>query len=97
MATQTKTQTQSQNYTYSPLQVPPTADPAAFKDFGRKVDGFNPDTMDERGMAEIIDMLYRVSPAFLTNHGRDVLLIRYDSTRSCCSPASSCPPNNSTR
>ena len=60
--TQTQTQTQTQTFSYSPLSVPPSADPAAFKDFGRKVEGFNPDTVDERGMAEIIDMLYKVSP-----------------------------------
>lgn len=56
------TMTQTQTFSYSPLSVPPSADPAAFKDFGRKVEGFNPDTIDERGMSEIIDMLYKVSP-----------------------------------
>jgi len=50
----------TQSYTYSGLPLPPAADPAAFKDFGRKVDGFNPDTIDEKGMAEIIEMLYKV-------------------------------------
>lgn len=58
----TQTQTQTQKFSYSPLTVPPSADPEAFKDFGRKVEGFNPDTVDERGMAEIVDMLYKVSP-----------------------------------
>jgi hypothetical protein len=50
----------TQSYKYSGLPLPPAADPAAFKDFGRKVEGFNPDTIDEKGMAEIIDMLYKV-------------------------------------
>jgi hypothetical protein len=51
---------QTQSYTYSGLPLPPAADPAAFKDFGRKVEGFNPDKIDEKGMAEIIEMLYKV-------------------------------------
>jgi hypothetical protein len=56
--------TQTQTYTYSGLPLPPAADPAAFKDFGRKVEGFNPDTIDDKGMAEIIEMLYKVRLAF---------------------------------
>lgn len=55
------TATQTQTFSYAPLSVPPSADPAAFKDFGRKVEGFNPDAIDEKGMAEIVDMLYKVS------------------------------------
>jgi len=62
---------QTQSYTYSGLPLPPAADPAAFKDFGRKVEGFNPDTIDDKGMAEIIDMLYKVSPLQLCVFGPD--------------------------
>jgi hypothetical protein len=53
----------TQTYSYSGLPVPPSADPAAFKDFGRKVEGFNPDTIDDKGMAEIVEMLYKVGPS----------------------------------
>lgn len=59
------TVTQTQTYSYSPLPVPPSADPAAFKNFGRTVKGFEPDTVDQNGMAEIIDMLYKVSSSFV--------------------------------
>lgn len=52
----------TQTYSYSGLPVPPSADPAAFQDFGRKVEGFDPETVNEKGMAEIIEMLYKVSP-----------------------------------
>lgn len=57
----------TQSYTYSGLPLPPAADPAAFKDFGRKVDGFNPDTIDEKGMAEIVEMLYKVCSCLYLN------------------------------
>lgn len=75
---------QTQTYTYSGLPLPPAADPAAFKDFGRKVEGFNPDTIDDKGMAEIIDMLYKVC----SNHHSEEIVKLIDSTRSCCSQGS---------
>jgi len=63
---------QTQSYTYSGLPLPPAADPAAFKDFGRKVEGFNPDSIDEKGMAEIIEMLYKVCPILCLMCGTDL-------------------------
>ena len=63
---------QTQIYTYSGLPLPPAADPAAFKDFGRKVEGFNPDAIDEKGMAEIIEMLYKVCPILYLMFGTDL-------------------------
>jgi len=63
---------QTQSYTYSGLPLPPAADPAAFKDFGRKVEGFNPDTIDDKGMAEIIEMLYKVCPIHYFICGTDL-------------------------
>lgn len=63
---------QTQSYTYSGLPLPPAADPAAFKDFGRKVEGFNPDTIDDKGMAEIMEMLYKVCPINHLMCGADI-------------------------
>ena len=48
-------------FTYSPLPLPPSANPAYFHDLGRTVEGFDPETVSEEQMDEIIDMLYRVS------------------------------------
>jgi hypothetical protein len=45
---------------YSPISLPPSANPAYFKDFGRRVDGFDPASVTDEQMAEIIDSLYTV-------------------------------------
>lgn len=47
-------------YTYSPIPTPPSANAAAFEGFGKQVEGFNPAEMNEEGLKEIIDMLYKV-------------------------------------
>lgn len=49
----------SNHFNYKPIPVPPSADPAMFKDFGRQVEGFEPDNVTSEQMEEIMDMLYK--------------------------------------
>lgn len=48
-------------FTYHPLPLPSTANPVYFKDLGRRVEGFNPETVTPEQMEEIKDKLYAVS------------------------------------
>lgn len=50
----------SNHFTYKPIPVPPSVDPTMFKDFGRQVEGFEPDNVTSEQMEEIMDMLYKV-------------------------------------
>ncbi|KAK4687520.1 xanthine dioxygenase, partial [Tremellales sp. Uapishka_1] len=50
--------TATSHFSYSPIPLPPSADPKYFNDFGRKVDGFDPASMNEAQLEEIIDKLY---------------------------------------
>lgn len=50
----------SNHFKYKPIPFPHSADPAMFKDFGRQVEGFEPDNVTSEQMEEIMDMLYRV-------------------------------------
>lgn len=43
-----------------PLPVPPTADAAALKDFGREIKGVNPGTLSPEQFKEVHDLLYKV-------------------------------------
>lgn len=43
-----------------PLPVPPTADAAALKDFGREVKGVNPGALNPEQFKEVHDLLYKV-------------------------------------
>ncbi|KAL7424820.1 hypothetical protein Q5752_000504 [Cryptotrichosporon argae] len=47
------------HFTYAPVPPSPQADPKYFQNFGRKVEGFNPDAVTKEQMDEIIEMLYR--------------------------------------
>ena len=49
------------HFTYSPIPLSEKANPAMFKDMGRQVHGYNPDTITPEQTQEIIEMLYRVS------------------------------------
>jgi len=49
------------HYTYSPVPLPSTADPKYFADFGRIVEGYDPDNVTKEQMDEIIEMLYKHS------------------------------------
>ena len=49
------------HFTYSPIPLSEKANPAMFKDMGRQVHGYNPDTVTPEQTQEIIEMLYRVS------------------------------------
>ncbi|OCF33372.1 taurine catabolism dioxygenase TauD [Kwoniella heveanensis BCC8398] len=46
---------------FSPIPLPPSANPTYFKDFGRKVEGFDPADIKDGQMDEIIDGLYKHS------------------------------------
>ena len=50
-------------FQYHPLPLPSTANPAYFKELGRRVEGFDPETVTSEQMAEIKDKLYAVSGA----------------------------------
>ena len=43
-----------------PLPVPPTADAAMLKDFGREVKGVNPGSLTPEQFKEVHDLLYKV-------------------------------------
>ncbi|KAK8849388.1 hypothetical protein IAR55_004720 [Kwoniella newhampshirensis] len=55
------------HFTYNPIPLPPSADPVHFKDFGRKVEGFDPAKIDDSQMEEIIEMLYKHSILLFKN------------------------------
>ncbi|WVQ79542.1 hypothetical protein IAT38_001641 [Cryptococcus sp. DSM 104549] len=55
------------HFTYSSIPVPASANPEFFKDFGRKVDGFDPATVTDDQMQEIVDMLYKHSILLFKN------------------------------
>ncbi|WWD20010.1 hypothetical protein CI109_104483 [Kwoniella shandongensis] len=59
--------TATTHFTYSPIPLPASANPTHFKDFGRKVDGFDPDKVDDAQMEEIIDALYKHSILLFKN------------------------------
>ena len=44
----------------APLPIPPTADPAKLKDFGREVKGVNPGALSPEEFKEVHDLLYKV-------------------------------------
>ncbi len=44
----------------APLPVPPTADAAKLKDFGREVKGVNPGSLSPEEFKEVHDLLYKV-------------------------------------
>ena len=46
-----------------PLPVPPTADAAMLKDFGREVKGVNPGALTPAEFKEVHDLLYKVTTA----------------------------------
>jgi hypothetical protein len=71
----------SSTLTYSPIPLPPSANPQYFQELGRKVEGFNPEDVSSEQMAEIVDMLYRVNLAPDPPYDANVV----DSTRSYCS------------
>jgi hypothetical protein len=48
------------HFGYSPIPAPASANLAYFKDFGRRVDGFDPANVTGEQMNEIMDMLYKV-------------------------------------
>jgi hypothetical protein len=50
---------------YSSLNLPPSANPAYFNDFGKQVEGFDMGTATEEQLKEVMDMLYKVG-AFST-------------------------------
>ena len=54
-------------FTYSPLPLPASANPKYFKNLGRRVEGFNPDTVTPEQMDEIIEMLYKHSVLLFKN------------------------------
>lgn len=47
-------------FTYAPIPLPPSANPKYFTDLGRRVEGFDPSTVSDDQMAEIVDQLYKV-------------------------------------
>ena len=47
-------------YQYSPLPLPPTANPKYFEQLGREVKGFDPGNVSAKQMEELVDQLYRV-------------------------------------
>ncbi|ORY35067.1 taurine catabolism dioxygenase [Naematelia encephala] len=55
------------HFKYSPIPPPPTANPTYFAEFGRQVQGFDPSTVSEEQMNEIIDMLYKHSVLLFKN------------------------------
>ncbi|OWZ31670.1 taurine catabolism dioxygenase TauD [Cryptococcus neoformans c45] len=57
----------SNHFTYKPIPVPPSVDPTMFKDFGRQVEGFEPDNVTSEQMEEIMDMLYKHSILLFKN------------------------------
>ncbi|WRT69366.1 uncharacterized protein IL334_006350 [Kwoniella shivajii] len=57
----------SSGLSFGPIPLPPSANPKYFKDFGRKVEGFDPAQMTEEQKEEIIDMLYKHSVLLFKN------------------------------
>ncbi|WVW86554.1 hypothetical protein I302_108604 [Kwoniella bestiolae CBS 10118] len=53
--------------TFSPIPLPPSANPKYFSDFGRKVDGFDPSQMTPSQKDEIINNLYKHSVLLFKN------------------------------
>ena len=49
---------------YSSLNLPPSANPAYFNDFGKQVEGFDMGTATEEQLKEVMDMLYKVSALY---------------------------------
>lgn len=48
----------------SPLPLPPSADPAAFADFGRQVKGVDPSNLSDAQFKELEEALYKVQFLF---------------------------------
>ena len=46
--------------TYTPIPLPPSANPAYFGELGRQVEGYDPEHVTESQTEEIIEMLYKV-------------------------------------
>lgn len=87
----------SNHFKYKPIPIPPSADPAKFKDFGRQVEGFEPDNVTSEQMEEIMDMLYRVRATKFVDLHRNQMLIStlYSTPFSYSRTSSSLPSSNS--
>ncbi|WVQ74627.1 hypothetical protein IAR50_004228 [Cryptococcus sp. DSM 104548] len=55
------------HFSYKPVPLPPTANPDMFHEFGRQVEGFDPETVTDEQMDEIVDQLYKHSILLFKN------------------------------